>query len=118
MHKSPRYVTVLTLALFLIGVALPAWAGPEERSPNLLAAMKALEAAKVADNPDPSLQEALKDLNKATNNAGGKKDKAIELVNEAVQMEKGPDKTEMIAKIDHAITKLHEGMDRGGHRRN
>jgi hypothetical protein len=59
----------------------------------------------------------LKDLNKATNNAGGKRVKAVELVNEAVQMEKEPDKTEMVAKIDHAITELHEGMDRGGHRR-
>jgi hypothetical protein len=83
----------------------------------LLAAMKALQAAKTADDPNPSLQEALKDMNKATNNAGGKKDEAITLVNEAVELAKNPDKTEMIAKIDHAIAELHAGMARGGNRR-
>jgi len=97
---------------------LTALAGPESASPNLLAALKALEAAKTDDTPDDDLKEALADLNKATNNAGGRRDKAIDLVNEAILLDKDMDKTEMIAKIDHAITELHEGMDRGGHRRN
>jgi ABC-type transporter Mla subunit MlaD len=118
MKNFPRYVAVLTVSVCLMGTAMPAWAGPSFASPNLDAALKALQAAKVADDPDPSLQEALKDLNKATNNAGGKRDKAIELVNEAVSLEKGIDKTEMVAKIDHAITELHEGMARGGRRWN
>jgi hypothetical protein len=101
-------------------VSIPALAGPEEASPNLLAAMKALEKAKTeADTTDPTtdLQEALKDLDKATNNAGGKRDKAIDLVNEALKMAKDMDKTEFKAKVEHAITELHMGMDRGGHRR-
>jgi hypothetical protein len=98
MKNFPRYVAVLTVSVCLMGTAMPAWAGPSFASPNLDA--------------------ALKDLNKATNNAGGKRDKAIELVNEAVSLEKGIDKTEMVAKIDHAITELHEGMARGGRRWN
>jgi ABC-type transporter Mla subunit MlaD len=118
MKKLPLFIAVLTLTLCLIGTSTPAWAGPSFASPNLDAALKALEAAKTAADPDPSLKEALKDLNKAVNNAGGTRDKAIELVNEAVTLEKAPDNTEMIAKIDHAITELHEGMARGGRRWN
>ena len=94
-----------------------ALAGIPESSPNLLAAEKALEAAKSADDPNPSLQEALKDLNKATNNAGDYKDKAISLVKEAVDFAKSGDKDQMKEKIDHAIFDLNGGMQRGGRRR-
>ena len=117
MNKSPsRFVSIL-MAICLFGFGLHAWAGPSSASPNLDAALKALQAAKVADDPNPDLQEALKDLNKANNNAGDKRDEAITLVNDAVELAKNPDKTEMIAKIDHAITELHAGMARGGRRR-
>jgi hypothetical protein len=117
MRTSPRSLFAVITAICLFASGLHAWAGPSSASPNLLAAMKALQAAKTADDPNPSLQEALKDMNKATNNAGGKKDEAITLVNEAVELAKNPDKTEMIAKIDHAIAELHAGMARGGNRR-
>lgn len=115
MKKSPRRLSTAVTAMCLFCAALPGWGGPEEASPNLLAAMKDLETAKTAPDPGPSLQDALKYLNKATNNAGGKRGMAISYVNDAVKMDKDADKTEMIAKIDHAITELHEGMDRGGH---
>jgi biopolymer transport protein ExbB/TolQ len=117
MSTSPRNLFAIITALCLFAAGVPSWAGPSSASPNLLAAMKALQAAKTADDPNPDLQEALKDLNKATNNAGGKRDEAITLVNEAVDLAKNPDKDEMIAKIDHAIAELHAGMARGGNRR-
>jgi ABC-type transporter Mla subunit MlaD len=107
----------IALALCFFTAAFTAIAGPESASPNLLAAMKSLEAAKTADDPLPDLQDAIKSLDKATNNAGGKKDMAEALVNEAVQFAKDGDKDQMTQKIDHAIVELHEGMDRGGRRR-
>ena len=78
--------------------------------------MKALQEAKTAADPAPSLQEAMKDLDKATNNAGGKKDVAVGLVNEAIQLAKEGNKTDMVPKIDHAIAELHAAMSRGGRR--
>ena len=92
-----------------------ALAGPEDASPNLKAAVESLQAAKAATDPGPSLQDAMKYLDKATNNAGGKKDEAIGLVNEAIQLAKDGKNTEMIDKIDHAIAVLHMAMSRGGH---
>jgi ABC-type transporter Mla subunit MlaD len=92
-------------------------AGPSTASPNLLAAMKSLQAAKTDDDPLPDLQDAIKSLDKATNNAGGKKDEAESLVNEAIDLAKQGDKDGMSQKIDHAISELHAGMDRGGRRR-
>ena len=117
MSTSPRSLFAVLTAFCLFGSGLHALAGPSSASPNLLAAMKALQAAKTADDPNPSLQEALKDLDKARNNAGGKRDEAITLVNDAVELAKSPDKTEMVEKIDHAIAELHAGMARGGNRR-
>ena len=116
--KKPLWLyLVLVVAVCLFGTGVTAMAGPEENSPNLLAAMKALQEAKTADDPNPKLKEALEDLNKATNNRGGNRDKAIALVNEATQLASNPDKTEMVSKIDHAIADLHMGMSEGGHHR-
>lgn len=107
----------MVAALSFFGAGFTAMAGPSTASPNLLAAMKSLQAAKTDDDPLPDLQDAIKSLDKATNNAGGKKDEAESLVNEAIDLAKQGDKDGMSQKIDHAISELHAGMDRGGRRR-
>lgn len=114
LHRSLSFLVALCLSLSFAPFHAAAL---ESRSPNLKAAVEALEAAKTADDPNPSLQEALKFLNKATNNAGNKRDEAIDAVNEAVKLAKDGQKAEMTDKINHAIALLHMGMSKGGRRR-
>ncbi len=83
-------------------------------SPNRLAAEKALEAAKTAADPIPSLQEALRYLNKVLSNAGGYRDRAIAKVKEAIELARQADTDHMKEKIDSAIFDLNAGMSRGG----
>ncbi len=114
MNKSSRILAFL-LVLALAGSGFRLFAD-EAGSPNLKAAVEALEAAKKADDPNPSLQDAMKYLEKATNNALNKKDEAIGVVKDAIQLAKDGKKVEMTDKINHAIALLHMGMSKGGRR--
>ena len=116
MNKSLLRFLAVLMGICVSGPWLRALSGNETCSPNFLAAVESLRAAKEADDPGPNLQDALKYLAKATNNAGGYRDKAVDLVNTAVDLAKQGDKTDMVLKVDHAIALLHEGMDRGGWR--
>lgn len=118
MNKLFLQFIPVVMAVFIACGGINASAGDQTASPNLLAAAKSLHTATHADDPMPDLQEALTYLNKATNNAGGYKDKAIVLVNAAIDLAKNGNKTEMIPKIEHAIALLDEGMSRGGRRHN
>jgi len=118
MNKSLCRFLALVMAACLSVAGSSALAGSEDASPNLKAAVESLQAAKAATDPGPNLQNAMKYMNRAANNAGGKKDEAIGLVNEAIQLAKDGKNTEMTDKIDHAIAALHMGMSRGGHHHN
>jgi len=116
--KNPLCSFLILLTVFcLLGAGIRSFAA-EADSPNLKAAVEALEAAKIADDPLPSLQEAMKDLDKATNNALNKRDEATDAVTNAISLAKDGNKTEMTDKINHAIALLHMGMSKGGRRRN
>lgn len=76
--------------------------------------MTALKAAKTDGDPVPDLQQALKRLNRATNDKGGKKEEAISLVNEAITLEQNGDTTGANEKIDHAISEIYAAANHVG----
>jgi hypothetical protein len=118
MNARPFRFIALIVAICFFGGEWNALAGLETTSPNLLAAMKSLQAAKTDTDPLPDLNDALKSLQKAINNRGGKRDAAIALVNDAVKLSKDGDTDGMNQKIDAAIAEVHSGMSRGGHTSN
>ena len=129
MHRTPafRYIVVI----FAICLACAALTSRATSSPNLDHASDALTAAqKVVDggaSGDPNdpmvvsaspltpqqvddatakLQEALKWLNRATNDKGGKRDDVKTIVNDAIQALKSGDK----AGADKAIRQAKDGI--------
>jgi hypothetical protein len=137
MRKSPFRLVAFLALITLFSAGLNARAS---HSPNLDAAIDALKAAKhdegpsgdldslslstsAASSPAPAvpdavmndLQNALKSLNRATNDKGGKRDEVKGLINDAIALFKSGDKDGANKKIDHAMDEIYAAANhRGG----
>jgi hypothetical protein len=130
-----RYAAMI-VAISFAGAGFTARAS---HSPNLDHAIEALKSAQKAldgngsaDPTDPmataappspqqvdevvaDLQEALKALNRATNDKGGKRDAMIAVINEAIQLVKSGDKAGADKDIAHATDEIYSAANhRGG----
>jgi hypothetical protein len=139
MNPLTRFrFTPLLAAICFLCAGLNAQAS---HSPNLDAAIDSLKAAQKANDAgadalatDPTmqtgtsaalspdqvnevtadLQKALKSLNRATNDKGGKRDAVIGMVNDAINLVKAGNREDADKKIEHAITQLFAAANHRG----
>jgi hypothetical protein len=111
MKTSQFRFVVLLVAICFFGGQLHAWAS---HSPNLDSAIESLKTAETLDDPTPKLKEAIKWLNRASNDKGGKRDQAIGLVQDAIALVKSGDMDGAKEKIEHAESEIYAAANHSG----